>query len=257
VDRAPLDPSRLVSLVGSRWRAEIVTETASTNADLLAAGAPDRVVRVAEHQSAGRGRLDRTWTSPPGAGLTVSLAVRPAVPMPTWGWLPLLTGLALRDAVAELPGLRAPVSVKWPNDLLLGDRKAAGILAQTQGGGIVVGVGLNVSTSADELPVPTATSLAVEGVRVDRTSLLGALLAAFDRYYDAWVAADGSAIGGLLTAYRAACSTLGRAVTVAGTDGAMLQGRAEDVDEMGRLVVVTEGGPQTVAAGDVEHVRPA
>ncbi|HJQ43916.1 MAG TPA: biotin--[acetyl-CoA-carboxylase] ligase, partial [Jatrophihabitantaceae bacterium] len=133
--REPLDESGLRDLLGTRWqRVVVVDETTSTNADLLQdTSAPDRSVLVAEVQTAGRGRLDRTWTSPPGAGLTFSVLLRPDVPMQHWGWLPLIAGVALHEAVASSTAV--PVALKWPNDLLAGaeSRKAAGILAQTSG----------------------------------------------------------------------------------------------------------------------------
>jgi BirA family biotin operon repressor/biotin-[acetyl-CoA-carboxylase] ligase len=254
VDRAPLDAGRLRALPA--WsRIEVVDETESTNADLLAdAAAPDRCVLVAEHQSAGRGRLDRSWVSPPGAGLTFSVLVRPAAQPASWGWLPLLTGLALAEAVQEVAGIA--VSLKWPNDLIAGpdERKLAGILAQSTGAGVVIGVGLNVSTTADELPVDTATSLALLGADdVDRTTLLAAVLDAFERWYVRWPA-EPSALG---AAYRARCATLGRPVRVALAAGGTLEGVAEDVDESGRLRVRTSGGAEAVAAGDVVHLRPS
>src|SRR5262249_5320177 len=151
-----------------RWaRVEVVEEIASTNTDLLAAsGAPDRSVLAAEHQTAGRGRFDRSWTSPPRAGLTFSVLLRPAVPAPLWGWLPLLAGLALRGALPATA--HVPTSLKWPNDLLATQdgRKLAGILVQTSGDAVVVGMGVNVDTTADELPDGAATSLALCGAHV-------------------------------------------------------------------------------------------
>jgi BirA family biotin operon repressor/biotin-[acetyl-CoA-carboxylase] ligase len=246
--RPPLDVSRLRSVLAARWAViDVVEETASTNADLLeAADAADRSVLVAEHQTSGRGRLDRTWTSPPRAGLTFSVLFRPTAPVVTWGWLPLLTGVALHDAI---PG----TALKWPNDLLIGERKAGGILAQTGGDTVVIGIGLNVTTTADELPVPTATSLALAGLPTDRTGLLIAILSALDTRYVAWSEALGDAEAcGLADAYRAACATLGREVAVTATDGAVVRGRAEEVDSSGRLRVAGT----LVGAGDVEHLRP-
>src|SRR5690348_6157868 len=176
------------------WRRlEVVQEIGSTNATLLAAAgedAPEGTVLVAEHQATGRGRLDRVWTSPPRAGLTVSFLVRPDVPAARRGWLPLLTGVALAESVGEVTGVRT--SLKWPNDLLaLDGRKLAGILAEAvsspgRPGAVVVGVGLNVTTRADELP-PTGTSLAqVLGAPVDRAPVLLAFLRAVERRYLAW-----------------------------------------------------------------------
>jgi BirA family biotin operon repressor/biotin-[acetyl-CoA-carboxylase] ligase len=247
--RPPLDVDRLGAALSPPWASvRVVAETASTNDDLLsAADIPDRSVLVAEHQTAGRGRLDRTWSSPPRAGLTFSVLLRPVPPVVTWGWLPLLAGVALHDAIAG-------TALKWPNDLLVGERKVAGILAQTGGDTVVIGVGLNVTTTADELPVPTATSLALEGLAHDRTELLVAVLTALDARYAQWSDAGGDAEAcGLAGAYRAACATLGREVAVTGTDGSLVRGMAEAIDASGRLRV--DG--QVIGAGDVEHLRPA
>jgi len=265
MERAPLDPARLQDALAARWaRVAVVEETASTNADLLAdAGAPDRSVLVAEHQVAGRGRFDRRWESPARAGLTFSVLLRPTVPLVNWGWLPLLAGLGLHEAVTEHTGVAT--SVKWPNDLLAhpDGGKLAGILAQSAGEVVVVGIGLNVTTTAEELPVETATSLALAGVTdVDRTELLVAILRRIDARVAQWTDCRGDAAAcGLTAAYRSACSTIGRPVRVVLTedrDGGDVRGEAVDVDEMGRLVLRTDGGGERViGAGDVEHLRPA
>jgi BirA family biotin operon repressor/biotin-[acetyl-CoA-carboxylase] ligase len=239
---------------------DVVDETASTNADLLAdETAPDRSVLAAEHQVAGRGRFDRQWNSPPRAGLTFSVLLRPEVPLAHWGWLPLLAGLALHEAVTDTTGV--PTSLKWPNDLLAhpGGGKLAGILAQTSGEAVVIGMGLNVDTTADELPVDTATSLFLAGdERVDRSELLIAILRRLDTRVGQWTDCGGDAAAcGLAAAYRAACSTIGRPVRVTLTDEAAVMGEAVDIDDIGRLVVRTVTGMRTVGAGDVEHLRPA
>jgi BirA family biotin operon repressor/biotin-[acetyl-CoA-carboxylase] ligase len=254
--REPLDPGRVV--VVTPWRIEAVSETESTNLDLLQAaarGAPEGIVRVADFQSGGRGRLDRVWSSPPGAGLTFSMLLRPLVPMPSWGWLPLVAGLAL----AETIGYEA--RLKWPNDLLLGQsrRKAAGILVQSGDGVAVVGIGINVSTTTEELPVPTATSLWAEGItdRLDREALLGDLLGRFGAHYQAWQAAAGDAeLSGVAAGYRAACQTIGQRVSVQAPGGELI-GDAVGIDSDGRLVVRPDGATDAiaVAAGDVTHLR--
>lgn len=243
-----------------RWtRVDVVDSTDSTNADLLAdTSAPDRSLLVAEHQLAGRGRFDRTWTSPPRAGLTFSVLLRPSVPMADWGWLPLLAGVALREAVADVTGLES--ALKWPNDLLAADgRKLAGILAQTAGPVVVVGIGLNVSLDDQELPVDTATSLLLAGTdRIDRTALLAQILRRTDARYAQWTDCGGDAAAcGLAEAYRSACTTLGRVVQVRLAGDDVVEGTAIDVDELGRLLVRTAAGDQAVGAGDVEHLRPA
>ncbi len=260
--RAPLDgPTLATALTGESalWRSlEVVPEIGSTNAALLAAAAedaPDGTVLVAEHQVTGRGRLDRVWTSPPGAGLTVSFLLRPDVPGARRGWLPLLTGVALAEAVGEVPGVRS--SLKWPNDLLApGGAKLAGILAEVGGAAVVVGVGLNVSTRADELP-DTGTSLSlVAGRPVDRAAVLLQFLRTFERRYLAWAQTLGDPVAsGLARDYLAWCSTVGAEVVVTLPDGSTLEGVAESVDWDGRLVVRTTQGTVELASGDVRHLR--
>ncbi|MFD2090331.1 biotin--[acetyl-CoA-carboxylase] ligase [Blastococcus deserti] len=246
------------------WRSlEVVEEIGSTNAELIAAAAadePEGLVLVAEHQISGRGRLDRVWTSPPRAGLTVSFLLRPDVPAARRGWLPLLTGVALGEAVGEVTGVRA--SLKWPNDLLaLDGRKLAGILAETTSSptrptAVVVGVGLNVSTTAAELP-ETGTSLSrVTGATVDRAPVLLAFLRAVERRYRGWTAALGDPVSsGLVGDYLAWSSTVGSDVVVSLPDGSTLEGRAQAIDWDGRLVVATPEGQVELASGDVRHVR--
>jgi BirA family biotin operon repressor/biotin-[acetyl-CoA-carboxylase] ligase len=256
--REPLDAAVLQDLLGPRWqRVATVAETTSTNADLLHdVSAPDRSVLIAELQTAGRGRLDRTWTSPAGAGLTFSVLLRPDVALQHWGWLPLLAGVALHDAVTS--ATRVPASLKWPNDLLVGPdaRKAAGILVQSGTDVVVIGIGLNVSTTADELPVTEATSLALAGAAdVDRTALLVEILARLDARCAQWADCGGDAEAcGLAEAYRQACGTIAQEVVVS-TGADPIQGTAVDVDAAGRLVVDTADGPHSIAAGDVQHVR--
>lgn len=255
---------RALIVPGGLWRSLTVKpETGSTNADVAdaaRAGAPEGLVVVAEQQVAGRGRRDRVWVSPPRAGLTLSVLLRPAgVPNRHWGWLPLLAGVALRETVHRIAELDA--SLKWPNDLLLGDAKAAGVLAEVVGDAVVVGIGLNVTTRADELPSTTglpATSLQLAGARsADRDPLLKALLRGLAQWYAGWREAGGDAeMCGLLGAYRRGCATLGREVRVELPGGEELAGEATTVDNDGQMVIRTaDGTDHRVSAGDVVHVR--
>lgn len=228
-------------VVGGGWRVEVVEETGSTNADVAArarAGEPPGLVLVTEVQTAGRGRLGRTWSSPPRAGLTFS-ALLTAPPSP---WVPLLAGVAVCRALADAAGVEA--RLKWPNDVLVGDRKICGILAEVAAGWVVLGVGLNVSTRPEELPPDRpATSVLLEGGTTDRHTLLRALLRA--------LAGDASPGD-----YRVLCSTLGRAVSVHLPDATVATGTASAVDDEGRLVVTDAAGATTAyAAGDVVHLR--
>ncbi len=238
------------------WRVDVVDESASTNAELgdrFRAGEGERLALAAQHQTAGRGRLGRDWVVTPGSSLTVSFLLEPDVAAPRWTWLPLLTGVAAARAVSAVTGLAA--GLKWPNDVLLGEAKVGGILLERiehEGrAAAVVGVGLNVHQDRDELPVETATSLAVEGAATDRTTLLTALLRELDAAYDAWLRGED-----LRPAYLGLCTTVGRRVRVTVPGGA-LDGEAVDVDPDGRLVVRTASGEEHLGAGDVVHVRPA
>jgi BirA family biotin operon repressor/biotin-[acetyl-CoA-carboxylase] ligase len=261
-DRPALDGAALTAaLAGSAlWRAvEVVEEIGSTNAELVARAAadePEGLVLVAEHQQAGRGRLDRSWTSPPRAGLTVSVLVRPDVPAARRGWLSLLTGVALAETVSQVAGVRA--SLKWPNDLLAPDgAKLAGILAESAGSAVVIGAGLNVSTRREELPDAGSSLALVAGAPVDRAAVLLGLLDSFERRYRQWTAALGDPVSsGLAQDYLAWCSTVGATVTVTMPDGSVLDGVAEAVDWDGRLLVRTDAGLLELSSGDVRHVRP-
>ena len=278
-DRRPLRKAALTQALlspGGLWsRVEIVADTASTNVDVCRsarAGAAEGLVRIAENQYAGRGRLDRTWQAPARSGLTMSVLVRPTVPFAGLGWLPLLAGVAVAQACDQIPGVDA--ALKWPNDLLVraaGDAgqwgKCGGILAETvpvdsTAPAVVVGIGINVSQSADELPerrdplAYPATSLAVAGAAVDRESLTVAVLDAVAEWYRRWLANGGDPVeSGLRETYRAICLTVGRDVRVSLPGGGSVAGRASDIDEDGRLVLATPEGQQSLAAGDVAHVR--
>lgn len=241
LDRPPLRATALAhALEPDGWRVEVVEQAGSTNAlvaERARAGEAHGLVVVAEEQTAGRGRLDRTWVSPPRAGLTASVLLRPVEP---WGWVPLLGGLAVALAVREVAEVDAVL--KWPNDVLIAGRKVCGLLAEAVDGAVVLGFGLNVTTRADELPVPEATSLLLAGATVtDRDTLLRAVLRRLSG-----ALGDRDAGG-----YRTLCSTLGREVRVELPGGQSVTGVAEQVDDEGRLVV--DGTPY--AAGDVVHLR--
>ncbi|GAA2026283.1 biotin--[acetyl-CoA-carboxylase] ligase [Terrabacter terrae] len=235
-------------------------------------------VVLTDHQTGGRGRLGRAWTVPDRASLAVSVAV--PVPDPSQaGWMPLLAGLALSRAVREVTeaaGHPLIPRLKWPNDVLLaddGDRKVSGILcelvahgsgrAHAAGQAVVVGTGVNVDQTREELPVDTATSLALAGATVRREDLLVAYL---DHLVTVLPGAGGSTgpqaptvaeAAAARTAYRQACSTVGLHVRVHLPTGDAVEGTAVGVDDDGGLLVRTEQGTRAFAAGDVVHVRKA
>ncbi len=220
---------------------------------------------VAEEQTAGRGRLDRSWHSQPGAALTFSVLLRPSqVPPARRSWLPLLTGVAIASALGVAAGLQT--GLKWPNDVLAsagppgGSGKLAGILAEQAGDAVVVGVGLNVSASQDELPSPQATSLWLQGAPgLDREAILVAALGELEQRYLRWcetVPPGDADASGLRADYLGYCATVGQDVRVELPGGSVLAGRAADVDSGGRLLVSADGATHAVSAGDVVHVRP-
>ncbi|MEW2251375.1 biotin--[acetyl-CoA-carboxylase] ligase [Streptomyces sp. NPDC058733] len=272
LDRPPLNAAALrrgLVREGALWSdVEVVQRTGSTNSDLVARAAAGKAaegaVLVAEEQTAGRGRLDRQWTAPPRSGLFFSVLLRPTeVPVARWGWIPLLTGVAVATGLSRAAGV--DTALKWPNDLLVTvggeERKAGGILAERAGeGGVVVGVGINVTLKAEELPVPQAGSLALAGaVSTDRDTLLRGVLRALDDWYGRWRAAGGDpAASGLQETYAAGCATLGRTVRAELPGDRSLVGEAVAVDGDGRLVLATKDGVQEpVGAGDIVHLRPA
>jgi BirA family biotin operon repressor/biotin-[acetyl-CoA-carboxylase] ligase len=269
--REPALRRALITPDGLWTDVRVVAETGSTNADVAAAaraGAPEGLVLVAESQTAGRGRLGRGWHAPPRAGITMSVLLRPEVPARRLGWVPLLAGLSLVEAVGRIAVVDAVL--KWPNDMLVRPAtsegpygKCAGVLAEADPPAVVLGVGLNVSQRVDELPpapdaaAPPPTSLALaDAAGTDRDPLLRAVLRRLAEWYDRWRSAAGDADAcGLRDAYRDACLTVGADVVVSRPGGDPVRGRASDVDAEGRLVVTTADGARAVSAGDVHHLR--
>jgi BirA family biotin operon repressor/biotin-[acetyl-CoA-carboxylase] ligase len=279
-DRLSLDVTEITNALvrpGGLWReVRVVTETGSTNADLLAqagAGAAEGLVLLAEAQTAARGRQGRRWTSPPRAALTFSVLLRPrGVPPSLLGWVPLLAGVAAASAVRAVTGVEA--ALKWPNDVLADGGKLGGILAERSGAAVVVGIGINVWQDRAGLPGDAATSLLLEApaggaarggdggaaqVAGLRERLLAELLAELSRWYLTWRDQDspGDADAcGLRREYARRCATLGREVVVTMPGAEVISGTAAGVDWAGRLEVRTVHGRVSVTAGDVVHVRP-
>ncbi|MBO3086396.1 biotin--[acetyl-CoA-carboxylase] ligase [Cellulomonas sp. zg-ZUI188] len=268
----------LLAPAGPLARVEVVEATESTNTDLAATlrsdpdSWPDASVLVAEHQFGGRGRAGRSWETPAGTSLTCSFVLRPVTPPASFGWIGLLAGLGTVNALRATAGV--PATLKWPNDLLVpadtevegwgAARKVGGILTEVvplppgQPPAVVIGIGVNVSQSADELPVPSATSLALAGAQhVDRESLLVAIVAAQLQVAQRWRDSGGDPAGsGLGGEVAAVCSTLGTTVRVELPGGASVSGLAARLDGDGALVVVDDAGAEhRVLAGDVRHVR--
>jgi BirA family transcriptional regulator, biotin operon repressor / biotin---[acetyl-CoA-carboxylase] ligase len=247
--RSPLDEAALQAVAGPPWTVRLHTEAGSTNA--LAAAEPvlDLVV-VADHQQAGRGRLDRDWVTPRGAALTFSAVVDPGVDLEWWPVVPLVTGYAVARALGGY------AQVKWPNDVLVDGEKVCGILVErvsAQPPVAVIGIGINVDQTADELPVPTATSLHLAGHPVDRTALFGDVLASLRAALRHFAGHPDL----FLNQYRDRSATLGQEVRVDLPAGHSVEGRVVDFDDHGRLLLRTAAETMTLSAGDVVHLRPS
>lgn len=243
-------------------RIDVLSQAGSTNAMLRDvagdAGAwPHLSAIITDDQTAGRGRLDRTWTAPAGVSVAISVVVRRLPERPDLrGWLPLAAGVAMADAVAEqLPD--DGVAVKWPNDVLVGGRKISGILAEATADAVIIGAGVNTAMTPAQLPVPSATSFAVLGADVDVDRLIATYLAGLDRLVTALAAADDAVGGGLHAEVVRRCATLGLGVRVSLPGDRLLEGEAVSLDAEGRLVVRVDGEEHAVSAGDVVHVRPS
>lgn len=249
-------------------RVQVAPSTDSTNADVVRhviedpEAWPHLSVLLTTDQRAGRGRLDRTWVAPPGTAIAVSTVVHvPHLAYSARGWIPLIAGAAMTRAVAaQVQGTSHSATLKWPNDVLLDGAKVCGILAEVVPGHpdvVVIGTGVNTSMTPADLPVDTATSFAALGLEADEDRLVADYLVALDEQLTALAEAAGSAsISGVRGEIEALCATLGQDVVVHLPGGGVLAGRAQRLDEEGRLVVVEPLGNETaVSAGDVVHVR--
>ena len=245
---------------GGEWDIRWFEEVDSTNSylrDQARRGAPDGLVAAADHQTAGRGRLDRRWESPPGANLLVSVLLRPRCRPDD---LHLCTGalaLAAADACLEVAGVEP--ALKWPNDLLVGDAKLAGVLAEAEFDGgvlaaVVAGIGVNVAWPGPADAGGTCLDDLGRGAQpVDRKVLLDRLLVALAARRP--LLDDDAGRRDLADEVRRRCTTVGEQVRVT-LPTEVLTGTAVAIDDAGRLVVETAGGPYRVTAGDVVHLRP-
>jgi len=252
---------------------EFLPHAGSTNDELRtrSAGLGDLSVVVTTDQRAGRGRLGREWVAPPGTALAVSVLLRPVLPageplaLAHYGWLPLIAGLAMARAVASIvPNGEERTGLKWPNDVQVDGAKISGLLGELlpTGDGVVMGAGLNLAQTREELPIATATSLRLAGSIVETTELVDVALAAYltelTSLYTGFVRLGGDAEGsGIRDELRDTCTTLGAQVRVELPGADDLHGTATDIDRAGRLIVrrSLDGQSVSVAAGDVTHVR--
>lgn len=245
-----MDLSSSESLVSSL---KYVEETGSTNADLAVSGGEDLTVLVAGSQTAGKGRAGREWSSPEGSSLAVSILLKPKFDNLTW--LPLLAGLAMTRAVRRL-GVNA--SLKWPNDVLVQERKISGVLSElVDGSTVIIGAGLNLTQTQGELPIANATSLALEGAVAELPVALNAYLAEFVSLYKEFSAAGGDPEVSLRAQVREVCASIGQEVRAIMPGDNEVVGKAIDIDTTGRLLinVAGENTLYAVGAGDIVHLR--
>jgi BirA family biotin operon repressor/biotin-[acetyl-CoA-carboxylase] ligase len=247
-------------------RIDYVEATGSTNLDLAAAALaepeawPDLSVLAAGAQTAGRGRAGREWQSLPDASLSVSVLVRPSqVAVEHYCWLPILAGLAMTRAVAALLP-NNEVSLKWPNDVLVADKKICGVLSEllSDASGVIIGVGLNLTQAQEDLPIAAATSLRLEGATVSFEAALEGFLKEFVALYRDYVNNRGDAdASGLRRGATAKCSSIGKRVRVLLPGDQQIEGKAIELDQSGRILVAVDGEHQlyAVAAGDIVHLR--
>lgn len=252
-------------------RLDYVTSTGSTNTDLIAVAADrdDLTVLVAGHQSAGRGRATgRQWVAPEGSSLAISVLLRPSanaagkLTPDSFGWLPLIAGLAMARAVGQFIPVEE-VAVKWPNDVLVREHKISGILSELVPdlSGVVIGAGLNIRQTAEQLPVETATSLAIELGEAEALSndkILAAYLGELRALYSRFVEAGGDAVAsGIRDEVAAQCGSIGRRVRALMPGDQEITGHGVGLDATGRILIQPDGARElfAVSAGDIVHLR--
>lgn len=237
------------TLHGSYWRVSVFQSVTSTQAELVAKeNLQHGDVFVTEYQSAGRGRLDRTFEAAKSSALLFSIYLEPKRSKLEWSAIPLLAGVSLFNALNKLDE-NFKANLKWPNDLLIGDKKVAGILVEARDSGVVIGIGLNVSMERAELPVPTATSLALESFsELNRNLILPTILKSLATTVGLWE--SGSSLP--FAQYRAASSTIGKEVEVQLPSGETINSSAVGVNELGELQLASGA---RVNVGDVIHLR--
>lgn len=228
---------------------QVTRSTNATALELAEAGTPEWTLVAAAHQTAGRGRLGRVWRDEPGRALMFSLVLRPELPPDRSGLLPLLAGAAMAGACREAAGVDAGCT--WPNDIVVGGRKAGGILAEAKVSEgridhVVLGIGVNLGGGPTDVPGATGVG------DVDTAALLSAFLRAFRGRYQP---AHPAFAGAVLAAYREVSVTLGAEVRATTVDGRTVQGRAADLDETGSLIIETGTGREVVAFGEVARLE--
>lgn len=248
--RVALNASAInATLHESYWRVSVFQSVASTQTEIMAKqNLRHGDVCAAEHQSAGKGRLDRSFEAKESSALLFSLYLEPKREKIYWSSIPLLVGLSLVTALSDLDE-KVNTTLKWPNDLLIGEKKAGGILVEVRGNGLIIGIGLNVEMDISDLPVAKATSLALEKYQeLDRNKILPTILNNLANTMELWE--SGSSIP--IESYRQICSTLDKEIEVQLPAGEFIQSRAIGVSEVGELLLANGS---RINIGDVIHLR--
>ena len=237
--------------ISQYWRVSVVEVTGSTQDDLAQLVADKKAksgdVITTEFQSAGRGRLDRRFDAPAASALMFSFYIEPSREKSDWSFLPLLTGLSAIFTLKKLDPQFSP-TLKWPNDILIGTGKVGGIIAQAIGDGAVIGVGINVGMSQEELPVVNATSLAIHNFSVlDRNVILSSFLTTFEELYERWQNGED-----LRHLYNENSATIGHDIRIEHPDGSHKNGKAVDITPAGELILEDSS---RVTVGDIVHLR--
>ncbi len=246
--RASLDQAEINRLVTQYWRVSVVELTSTTQGDLVQkvreGNAKVGDVIVAEYQSAGRGRLDRSFEAAKSSALLFSFYIEPKRNRDDWGWIPLIAGYCVAQSLHAFHA-----KIKWPNDILINGKKVSGLIAEVAGDGVVVGIGVNVGMEESELPVETATSLLLEGgVDLTRDQLLCEILEEFEEHFLQW----DKGIDEIQPLYLHLSSTVGKEVRVEYPGGETHVATAESISDTGALVL--DDGTH-VQSADVIHLR--
>lgn len=246
--------AQLIGTIPTPWRIEVVEHTGSTNSDLISrlqsGDCPDYTVLIALAQTSGRGRLSRSWSTPQESCLAISMAVPLRGNPADWGLIPLAAGVGV---VYAFDTFGVHCQLKWPNDVLIDQRKVAGILVEATTSTAVIGVGINVTQTEAELEYPTAISLAIAKSTIRRPQVAAAVLVAMNQVLD-WLDTP-SGWADLIEVYRDRSATIGRKVRVYRSERDWFEGQALDVTSDGRLLVNIDSQPTAIASGDVFHLR--
>jgi len=246
--RAPLDQAEINRIITPYWRVMVVELTRTTQGDLVQLVRDGKAkvgeVIVAEYQTAGRGRLDRSFEADKGTALLFSFYIQSQRNRDDWGWIPLIAGYSVAKSLQSFNAV-----VKWPNDVLINGKKVSGLIAEVVGEGVVIGIGVNVGMEKNQLPVDTATSLLVEGGKeFTRNELICDILEEFQEQFFQW----DQGIDEIQPLYRQLSATIGTLVRVEYPGGASQHGTAAGVSETGALIL--DDGTH-VQSADVIHLR--